>query len=112
MPALGFIVEFFESIDFLWQLWRAYWWLVIPIALIYAFYSVFLWWILAPIILFYLLKELWLWYIRTLYILNLNWILLEIRIPKDVFKTPKAMEQVMSGLHGIQSNKTWWETWW
>lgn len=112
MPALGFLVEFFEFFDFTWQLWRAFWWLILPTVLIYVFQGVFLWWIIVPLVLFYILKNTWLWYIRTLYIIGLNWILLEIKIPKDVFKTPKAMEQVMSGLHGIQSNKTWWETWW
>lgn len=35
--------------------------------------------------------------------MGLKWVLLEIQIPKEVRKSPKAMEQVFAGLHGIYS---------
>lgn len=58
------------------------------------------WWIVLPIIFVRTAWHLWLLYIRTKYIAGLKWTLLEIRIPKEVLRTPKAMEQIFSGLHG------------
>ncbi|MBD3282618.1 MAG: hypothetical protein GF387_03385 [Candidatus Portnoybacteria bacterium] len=57
------------------------------------------WWIAAPIVLFLILKRLWLNHKRTEFIKDLKWVVLEIRIPRNVVKTPKAMEQFFSGLH-------------
>ena len=40
-------------------------------------------------------------YTHLKYRLSLEWILLEIKIPREVRKSPKAMEQVFAGLHGV-----------
>lgn len=42
-------------------------------------------------------------YTNLKYRLGLKWILLEIKIPKEIRKSPKAMEQVFAGLHGVYS---------
>jgi len=69
------------------------------------------WWFFTPIILFYVLKDLWVyWRIRT-YIGKLKWTLLEIRVPQDVLKTPKAMEYVFVGLHGVWDELTFRDKW-
>ena len=69
------------------------------------------WWFFTPIILFFVLKDLWVyWRIRT-YIKKLKWTLLEIRVPQDVFKTPKAMEYVFVGLHGVWDELTFRDKW-
>lgn len=47
--------------------------------------------------------ELWVKYLEIKAIKKIKWLLLEIKIPRDIEKTPKAMEQVFSGLHGILS---------
>jgi len=61
------------------------------------------WWIITPIALFFIFRELWLNYVKTKYLKSLEWILLEIKIPKESSKTPKAMEQIFIGLHGTES---------
>jgi len=69
------------------------------------------WWIIAPVALFFIFKSLWLDYVQTKYINSLKWTLLEIKIPKEVQKTPKAMEQIFAGLHGTESNPNFVEKW-
>lgn len=61
------------------------------------------WWLLVPASLFFIFADLWLYYVRTLTIRGISWTLLEIKIPKEILKTPKAMEQVFAVAHGIQS---------
>lgn len=62
------------------------------------------WWTFTPIVLFFILVHLWLEYIRAKYEAQKTWALLEIRLPREVTKTPKAMEQVFSGFHGVYSD--------
>ncbi len=69
------------------------------------------WWAITPIALFFILRGLWLDYVQTKYLNSLKWILLEIKIPKEVAKTPKAMEQVFAGLHGTESEPDFVEKW-
>lgn len=69
------------------------------------------WWIIAPVALFFIFRELWLDHVRNKYINSLEWILLEIKIPKEVQKTPKAMEQVFAGLHGTEGSPNFVEKW-
>src|SRR3989344_379717 len=59
------------------------------------------WWIVIPPVLFFILRDLWLLYVRWKKFLATEHVLLEIRIPKIVERTPKAMEQVFSGLHAL-----------
>ncbi|MDP1629617.1 MAG: hypothetical protein Q8L57_03290, partial [bacterium] len=60
-----------------------------------------LWWLYLPPVLFFISADLWVLYLKIKTISKIKWQLLEIKIPKDIQKTPKAMEQVFSGLHGI-----------
>ncbi|OGN09325.1 MAG: hypothetical protein A3J46_04120 [Candidatus Yanofskybacteria bacterium RIFCSPHIGHO2_02_FULL_41_11] len=48
-------------------------------------------------------------YTQLKYRLSLSWILLEIKIPKEVRKSPKAMEQVFAGLHGVYTKTLNWK---
>ena len=68
-----------------------------------------LWWIYVPIILFLLVKDIWLKNARRNSTEALEWVLLEVIPPKEIEKTPYAMEQIFGGLHGFQSNPNWWE---
>lgn len=61
-----------------------------------------LWWIYIPLILFLFAKDLWLKYTRNKFSDSLEWILLELIPPREIQKTPKAMEQFFCGLHGVQ----------
>ncbi len=69
------------------------------------------WWIIAPVALFFILRELWLNYVQKNYIDSLKWVFLEVRIPKEVVKTPKAMEQIFAGLHGTEGSPNFVEKW-
>lgn len=69
------------------------------------------WWIITPLIIFSILKKSYLYYIRRRYILALKWTLLEIRLPQEVLKTPKAMEYVLSGMHGVWDELKWRDIW-
>ncbi|MBU2564583.1 hypothetical protein KKA23_03325 [Patescibacteria group bacterium] len=57
------------------------------------------WWLILPIILFFILKKIWMKHIKKEFIKGLQWTTLEIRIPRNVVKTPKAMEQFFTGIH-------------
>lgn len=69
------------------------------------------WWIVTPLIIFSVLKKSYLYYIQRRYILSLKWTLLEIHLPQEVFKTPKAMEYVFAGLHGVWDELKWRDIW-
>lgn len=60
-----------------------------------------LWWVYLPPVLFFIALDLWVVYLKLKTIAAIKWQLLEIKIPRDIQKTPKAMEQIFSGLHGI-----------
>jgi hypothetical protein len=54
----------------------------------------------------------WLIHIREKFIKDIKWVILEIKIPKENLKSPKAMEQVFASLHstytsGIKRNDKW-----
>ncbi len=59
------------------------------------------WWVVVPAGLFFVWQEFWVIGMRMLFIRKMKWVLLEIRIPKDVLKTPKAMESVFSSMHAL-----------
>lgn len=59
-----------------------------------------IWWFVTPLTLFFIVKKSWLYYLQRRFILRLKWTLLEVKLPQDVLKTPKAMEYVFAGLHG------------
>ena len=68
---------------------------------------VWLWWIPFVVLYFYLraLKR------QSRSIKNFDWKLLEIRVPKENIKTPKAMEQVLASLYSMHSSVHWEEVW-
>ena len=60
------------------------------------------WFIWAPILAAYLFWESWINYIHTVFISNLSWTLLEIRIPREIAKSPRAMEVALTALHNTK----------
>jgi hypothetical protein len=68
--------------------------------LIYALYfmneTVLLW---LPIILSVTLARLWVYYIRRKFTLSRKRVLLEIKLPKDTYKSPAAMEIILDAMH-------------
>lgn len=58
-----------------------------------------LWWIILPIPVWKIFMNVWSAYSKTMWLLKQESVLLEIRPPADVEKSPKIMEQVFNGLH-------------
>lgn len=70
------------------------------------------WWIVFPVILYAGFEKFWLinrWFsfAKKFY----TPIFFEVKIPEDIEKSPKIFEQVLTGLHGIQSTPTQLEKW-
>ena len=61
-----------------------------------------------PLLFFYIAYFSLLNYTNLKYRLSLEWVVLEILIPKEVRKSPKAMEQVFAGLHGVYAIPIKW----
>ena len=58
-------------------------------------------------------KDLWLLRLREKTMAGMKWVTLEIKIPKENLKSPKAMEQVFASLHatytfGLKPIDKWW----
>lgn len=56
----------------------------------------------------------WKAYIQEHYKRSIKWTLLELRIPRELRKTPKAMEQVFMAIHAVKNSATdvkeeWWD---
>ncbi len=62
-----------------------------------------------PVLLFFLALEAWLMYIRNKYFLSIKWVLLEIKPPPDVQKSPKIAENIFSGIHAAYINPIDWK---
>jgi hypothetical protein len=65
----------------------------------------------VPIILGYLFIYMWFRYIRTRWISQQNYVLLEIKIPKEITKSPLAMEVVLTSLYqtgALNYTDTYW----
>ncbi len=61
------------------------------------------WWLWLFIILYILFKDAWLHYRQENYIRKIQWILLELKIPRNIEKSPQAMEQVLMTLHSMRN---------
>ncbi len=66
-----------------------------------------------PLLLTIFAWRFWIDYVNAAAIENIKWVMLEIRIPKEVTKTPKAMELVLiNALHQTGGVGTWYHRWW
>jgi hypothetical protein len=64
------------------------------------------WWLWLFFILLNLLRETWLHWKQEAFKEDINWVLLEIKIPRLIEKSTKAMEQVLSALHALGNAPT------
>src|SRR4030042_6735415 len=69
------------------------------------------WWIIMPIILFGPMKFFYKFWIMARWDATQEKIMIEIKVPKEILKPIKAMEYVMSGLHGIHDIPNFRERW-
>jgi len=64
---------------------------------------------LMPIPLAYIAFNLWHHYRQERFIMGIKWVLLEIQVPREVIKTPAAMELIFSNAFYHKSMKGFWE---
>lgn len=60
-----------------------------------------LWWLWVFLLLFFGLRSLWLFWKQELFKQSIEWSLLELNIPREIAKSPQAMEQVLTMLHSL-----------
>ena len=70
------------------------------------------WFLWVPFILALLFWETWVRYVRAFAIFKRNYIVLEIKIPRDVAKSPQAMESIFAGIHGTGRSGNLVERYW
>jgi len=70
------------------------------------------WFLWVPFILALLFWETWVRYVRAFAIFKRNYIVLEIKIPRDVAKSPQAMESIFAGIHGTYRKGNLIERYW
>ena len=61
------------------------------------------WWIWFGPLSFVIFVALWLAWRQQLYKSAVSWVLLELKFPREILKTPKAMDQFFSALHGVRN---------
>lgn len=63
-----------------------------------------LWWLWLPIILYYAFYNLWLIYIREKHWQSIDWIILELRPPREISGSPKPFEYFFTSLFSLVGN--------
>lgn len=63
------------------------------------------------VILFLFAWKLWVNYVRSKNFLSLKYTVLELKLPKDVFKSPLAMETVLQALHNTADTSSYSQYW-
>ena len=69
------------------------------------------WWVIMPLILFGPMKFFYKFWIMKRWDETQDKIVIEVKVPKEILKPIKAMEYVMSGLHGIHDVPNFRERW-
>ncbi|MDD5738636.1 MAG: hypothetical protein PHY72_01760 [Candidatus Pacebacteria bacterium] len=69
------------------------------------------WWLPLPFIIFPKLKFIYEWYMNDVYWGKANWMVLEVKIPKEIDRPLKAMEQVISNFWTLYDPPDFKERW-
>ena len=62
----------------------------------------------VPLVLGVIAARTWVYYVRANHLAQQKWVVLEIKIPRDTFKSPLAMEVVLSALHQTSGESNWY----
>lgn len=65
----------------------------------------------GPIIFGMIFWHEWVRYVRAQYLANMKWVLLEIKVPKEIHKSPLAMEIALNALYQT-SEGNWYDKYW
>ncbi len=63
----------------------------------------------GPIVLGYIFWHEWLHYVYAKWQVNIKWVLLEIKLPKEIHKSPVAMEIALNALYQTGGETTWYD---
>ena len=74
-----------------------------------AFFVWFPYW--GPLVLGYIFWHQWVHYVQGRYFSKINWVMLEIKVPKETNKSPLAMEVALNVLYQTSSG-SWWDKYW
>src|SRR3989338_6903341 len=66
----------------------------------------------VPLFLINTLWEFWVRYRRALYFAKQTYVLLEIKLPREIFKSPRAMEFCIAGMWQMIGEGNWFEKYW
>ena len=78
--------------------------LVVPNILSFLFWLVAtLWWLWLFLILFPVTRSVWLSWRQGLYKRNVKYVLLELHMPREITKSPRAMEQVLAAINSLDT---------
>lgn len=81
----------------------------LPIVIFYVAKTAPIW---VPFILVILFWEVWVVYVRAQFFLKQEVKLLQIKLPKDLMKSPLAMELFLTSLHQTGGEGTWYDKYW
>lgn len=79
-------------------------------SILFTFFAWFPYW--GPLFLGYLFAHQWMHYLQGRYVSRINWILLEVKLPREIHKTPLAMEIVLNALYQSSGKMTWLDKYW
>lgn len=68
--------------------------------------------IVVPAALVYVAWEVWVYYVRALFFAKTDMVLLEIKLPREIFKSPKAMEFCIAAMYQTGGEGNWYEKYW
>jgi len=90
----GDLTQILNVLNTLWNVFKNWWWVLVPFLLCRPFLF------------------LWLWWRRELCAAKRRFVLLEIKMPREVLKPLRAMEQVFSSFWGdVYGPPDWWKKW-
>lgn len=75
----------------------------------YLYRTAFIW---LPLILAPVLWHMWIMYRRAMFFASQTYVLLEIKLPKEIFKSPLAMEFFINSLYQTLGEGNWYEKYW
>lgn len=68
--------------------------------------------VFVPTALVLIAWELWVTYVRSVFLAKTSTILLEIKLPREIFKSPKAMEFCIAAMYQVSGEGNWYEKYW
>ncbi len=80
----------------------------------FAWWLLGLWWLWLFFVLVYTAYHAWMAYIQEYFKrVTTKWVLLELRIPREIKNTPRAMEQIFATVHALKNSASdYQETYW